>query len=711
MDNKRNYFMLAMIGLTLILFAGIGYAFFSAIVSAGDNGSSIIVKTGTLQLEYAEELIGGGIQVPGDSISKTFNVKNVGDITASYVINFAELENEFVTRSDLVYTLTCTSVLNNTDTVSGTCKGKSETVVPSNSGLMLIPSDIPMGITHKYLLTVTFKETGINQNDNQDKSVAFKVSVEQMSDSAITYTQGNLAHMVQVGDYVDYDAGSYTTTNTTDTGGTFSQNVAGRSRNVGVNCMSADTTIPTLDTYSGWRVIQVSGDNVTLVSGSTPLCYNSTSNAANDISNLLNHDYSEFVNNTYAISSGVLTPELISNNVINTSVVYDNGFYDSNMDVLKVDTRYFIPKQGENSTQILFTSSGWIGQVGSNRYGVRPTVTLKADVFITGGSGVAGHPYTISTTPQTSNNSSSLTTYWENWMNVNNIKLRGVPFDAKVVNISFATSEYYDIVSEMVLSHDDGTVGFKLDEDLGNELNGYTEAEFKSDIQLLKERGQKVVLSVGGASGAVNISSATQATNLTNSLIALIDEYGFDGVDIDIEETIYPTYLAQTVNALDTHYGEDLYISLAPETVGFEYITGGEIHGTYKELFLLTSSIIDKVNMQLYNTGTTRGIDNNIYNETTPDFVTSKLDVMKTAGVPVNKLGVLFYATTSHADYITPTNAANAFNSYRSGGTTIGGTYVINGTNPTFNGLGVYSILYDRVNGFQYIYAMGDLIN
>ena len=83
-----------------------------------------------------------------------------------YTIIWRDLYNEVI-NGELVISATCSSS-------SGSCDAISETVVPTT-----IPEghnikvkkniEIPVGVTHTYTLTALFKETGSNQNYNQNK--------------------------------------------------------------------------------------------------------------------------------------------------------------------------------------------------------------------------------------------------------------------------------------------------------------------------------------------------------------------------------------------------------------------------------------------------------------------------------------------------------------------------------------------------------------
>ena len=55
------------------------------------------------------------------------------------------------------------------------------------------------------------------------------------------------------------------------------------------------------------------------------------------------------------------------------------------------------------------------------------------------------------------------------------------------------------------------------------------------DIKNAKAKGQHVIISVGGAEGTTYITNEEAANQFATSLISIIEEYGFEGVDIDFE--------------------------------------------------------------------------------------------------------------------------------------------------------------------------------
>lgn len=113
-----------------------------------------------------------------------------------------------------------------------------------------------------------------------------------------------------------------------------------------------------------------------------------------------------------------------------------------------------------------------------------------------------------------------------------------------------------------------GEVTFELDSDLCKELGGYTKAQFIQDIKDAKAKGQHVIISVGGAEGRIEINSEAAAQRFANGLINIITEYGFEGVDIDLEGSAVTgvDYIAEALRTVHEHFGDDFIITMAPET-------------------------------------------------------------------------------------------------------------------------------------------------
>ena len=171
MKNK-HFFILSIIGSLLLVSIAIAssYAYFVANVSGNKDTNNVVVTNGVMALEYSDgDEITLANAVPGNSVTKTFTVKNTGNVSTNYTIYFSELSNKFVDKTDLVYTLTS----------SDGGKNVAQTQVPSKNDAMVSNYTIDAGKTHTYTLTITFLNKDENQNDNMGVSFSTKVSINE----------------------------------------------------------------------------------------------------------------------------------------------------------------------------------------------------------------------------------------------------------------------------------------------------------------------------------------------------------------------------------------------------------------------------------------------------------------------------------------------------------------------------------------------------
>ncbi|MGP3918339.1 chitinase [Nonomuraea sp. 10N515B] len=202
-----------------------------------------------------------------------------------------------------------------------------------------------------------------------------------------------------------------------------------------------------------------------------------------------------------------------------------------------------------------------------------------------------------------------LTGYWHNFVNAAaELKLAAVPNEYDLVAIAFGEA-----------TATPGEVVFAVDPGLATAVGGYTDAQFKADVQALHQRGKKVILSVGGEAGRVQVAGAAAATKFADSVYALMQSYGFDGVDIDLENGLNATYMAQALRALRAKAGADLIITMAPQTIDMQS-TGME----YFKLALSIKDILTVVHTQFYNSGSMLGCDQSFaYAQGTVNFMTA----------------------------------------------------------------------------------------
>ena len=185
--------------LVLMILVGLTYAYFLTKITGNTNTKSISVSTANLVLEYGENTnVVQGISnaEPGYSVEKIFTATNKGNSTVTYGAALESIVNGLTRQEDLVYTLTCTSYLKEgfslasngtiTGTVDGTCSGvRTEKQFPSTSTMSVMTTNtIDTTHTHAYKLTVTYKEMGIDQSTDMNKTFSAKVNIVDLRASA-----------------------------------------------------------------------------------------------------------------------------------------------------------------------------------------------------------------------------------------------------------------------------------------------------------------------------------------------------------------------------------------------------------------------------------------------------------------------------------------------------------------------------------------------
>jgi chitinase len=219
-----------------------------------------------------------------------------------------------------------------------------------------------------------------------------------------------------------------------------------------------------------------------------------------------------------------------------------------------------------------------------------------------------------------------LTGYWHNFDNpAVELRLRDVPAEYDLVAVAFAEA-----------TATPGALTFGVDPGLAAALGGYTDADFTADVRTLHSRGKRVILSVGGETGRVTVNNAASATAFADTAAALIARYGFDGIDIDLENGLNPTYMAQALRALRATVGSGLIIAMAPQTIDMQNPAGG-----YFKLALDIKDILTVVNTQYYNSGAMLGCDQNAaYGQGTVNFIVALACIQLEAGLRPDQVGL-----------------------------------------------------------------------
>ncbi|NJP32209.1 chitinase [Micromonospora thermarum] len=286
-----------------------------------------------------------------------------------------------------------------------------------------------------------------------------------------------------------------------------------------------------------------------------------------------------------------------------------------------------------------------------------------------------------------------LTGYWHNFDNpAVELRLRDVPAEYDVVAVAFAEA-----------TATPGAVTFAVDPGLSAALGGYTDADFSADVRILKSRGKKVIISVGGETGRVAVNDAASAVAFSDSVYALIQRYGFDGVDIDLENGLNPTYMAQALRSLRAKVGSGLIIAMAPQTIDMQNPTT-----SYFKLALDIKDILTVVNTQFYNSGSMLGCDNNAaYSQGTVNFIVALACIQLEAGLRPDQVGLGLPAGPGAAGGgIVAPSVVNAALDCLTRGTNCG-SFRPPRTYPGLRGAMTWSVNWDVSNGNNFARTVG----
>lgn len=298
---------------------------------------------------------------------------------------------------------------------------------------------------------------------------------------------------------------------------------------------------------------------------------------------------------------------------------------------------------------------------------------------------------TVSNAVETRQSQQWLTGYWHNFDNGSVVMpLSEIPSAYNLVAIAFADNH-----PEL-----DGGITFDL---ATNELNGYTDAQFRDDIAAIQAEGRKVIISVGGEVGHVDVTNPTQAQNFADTTYDLMQDYGFDGVDIDLEHGIDADHLTNALRDLSDRVGPDLIIAMAPQTIDFQSPSAG-----YYRLADNISDILTIVNMQYYNSGSMLGCDGGVYHQGTSDFVAAQACIQLEMGLSPDQVGLGLPAVPSAAGggYMPPSDIIAALDCLEAG--TNCGSFSPDTPYGPIGGVMTWSINWDATNGYAFADTISD---
>ncbi|MFG2486498.1 chitinase [Streptomyces virginiae] len=308
------------------------------------------------------------------------------------------------------------------------------------------------------------------------------------------------------------------------------------------------------------------------------------------------------------------------------------------------------------------------------------------------------------------------------------VRMADVPASWDVINLAFG--EPTSVTS--------GDIRFRLCP-VAECPNVESEAEFKAAVKAKQAAGKKVLISIGGQNGQVQLASTAARDTFVSSVSKIIDEYGLNGLDIDFEghslslatgDTDFraPTTpvivnLISAVKTLKAKYGPDFVLTMAPETffvqLGYQYYGSGPWGGqdpragAYLPVVHALRDDLTLLHVQDYNSGSIMGLDNQYHSMGGADFHIAMTDMLLT-GFPVagntarvfpalrqDQVAIGLPATTGAGNgHTSPAEVTKALDCLTK--KTDCGTYQTHGTWPGLRGLMTWSINWDRFGGWEF---------
>ncbi|MFJ9830855.1 chitinase [Streptomyces sp. NPDC101169] len=269
--------------------------------------------------------------------------------------------------------------------------------------------------------------------------------------------------------------------------------------------------------------------------------------------------------------------------------------------------------------------------------------------------------------------------------------------------------------------------------------NVESDADFKAAVKAKQAAGKKVLISIGGQNGQVQLTTTAARDAFVASVSKIIDDYGLDGLDIDFEghslslntnDTDFrnPTtpVIVNLISALKTlkaRYGSKFVLSMAPETFfvqnGYQYYGTGKWGGqdprcgAYLPVIHALRDDLTLLHVQDYNSGPIMGLDNQYHSMGGADFHIAMTDMLLT-GFPVagdannvfpplrpDQIAIGMPASVNAGNgYVSPSEVTRTLDCLTK--RTNCGSYATHGTWPALRGLMTWSVNWDRYANWEF---------
>lgn len=169
--------ILSSIGIAILvaLMGTATYAYFTLEIEGEGKNNMLRTFNKNMEITYTETSnVTLENAYTGDSVTKTFTVKNTGDTDVYYNVVLENVVNNFAKKEELVYTIS---------EASGAAS-KNNVIVPTSDATILSDIKIAVGKTHSYTLTITFLSLETDQSYNMNKTFSGKINIVPSENSS-----------------------------------------------------------------------------------------------------------------------------------------------------------------------------------------------------------------------------------------------------------------------------------------------------------------------------------------------------------------------------------------------------------------------------------------------------------------------------------------------------------------------------------------------
>jgi chitinase len=267
-----------------------------------------------------------------------------------------------------------------------------------------------------------------------------------------------------------------------------------------------------------------------------------------------------------------------------------------------------------------------------------------------------------------------------------------------------------------------------------------SDTDFQAAIKAKQAAGKKVLLSIGGANGEVQLTTTAARDRFVSSVSAIIDRWGLNGLDVDFEghslslntgdtdfknpATPVIVNLISALKSLKARYGSGFVLTMAPETffvqLGYQFYGSGPFGGqdpragSFLPVIYAMRNDLTILHVQDYNSGPIMGLDNQYHNMGGADFHIAMTDMLL-AGFPVagnaaamfpalrpDQVAIGAPATVNAGNgYVAPSALQQAFGCLAKG-TNCGGYTLRGGAHSDLRGLMTWSVNWDRYSNWEF---------